>query len=127
MLARPERCPAARLAVAVCRSSLTGDQTGGERSQEVVMSTPISGQRPAVVPRRRHVRTRTLLAIAVVAAAALAITVVLVVAISGGSNTTANSSGPISQDASAATACGVHYWGGTLVKGPPCANSGPSR
>jgi hypothetical protein len=91
------------------------------------MSTPISGQGPAVVPRRRHVRMRTLLAIAVAAAVALAITVVLVVATSGGSDTTANSSAPISQDAKAATACGVHYWGGTLVKGPPCRNSKSSR
>jgi hypothetical protein len=89
------------------------------------MSTPISGQGPTVVRRSHYVRT--LLAIAVAAAAAIAITVVLVVAISGGSDTTANSSAPISQDANAATACGVHYWGGTLVKGPPCANSGPSR
>ena len=91
------------------------------------MSTPISGQGPAVVPRRRHVRMRTLFALAVAAAAALAVTVVLVVGISGGSNTAANSSAPFSQDADAATACGVHYWGSTLVKGPPCANSGSRR
>jgi hypothetical protein len=88
------------------------------------MSTPISGQGPAVAHRSRHVRM--VLAIAVAAAAAIAITLVLVVA-SGGGNTAANSSAPISQDSDAATACGVYYWGSTLVKGPPCANSGSRR
>jgi hypothetical protein len=83
------------------------------------------------------VRVRTLLAIAVAGAAALAITLVLVVAISGGNSTVANSSaGPSIQhrdgsnaypDASAAKACGVHYWGSTLVKSAPCPNSNSSR
>jgi hypothetical protein len=72
------------------------------------------------------VRTRTLLAITVAAAATIAIALVLVIAISGGSDTVANSSaGP--QDRDASTACGVHYWGSTLVKGPPCRNSKSSR
>jgi hypothetical protein len=92
------------------------------------MSTPISGQGPAVVLRSRYLHMRTLLAIAVAAAAALAITLVLVVAISGGSDTVANSSpAPSIQDQDASTACGVHYWGSTLVKGAPCPNSGSSR
>jgi hypothetical protein len=88
------------------------------------MSTPISGQGPAVAHRSRQVRM--VLAIAVAAAAAIAITLALVVAISGGSDTVANSSaGP--QDRDASTACGVHYWGSTLVQGPPCRNRGSSR
>jgi hypothetical protein len=99
------------------------------------MSTPISGQAPAVVLRSRYVRMRTLLAIAVAATAALAITLVLVVAISGGNSTVADSSAaPSIQNGAASeayrdasTACGVHYWGGTLVQGPPCPDSGTSR
>jgi hypothetical protein len=81
------------------------------------------------------VRVRTLLAIAIAGAAALAITLVLVIAISDGSSTTANSSAaPNTQNGAASnayrdasTACGVHYWGSTLVKGPPCPTSGTSR
>ena len=99
------------------------------------MSTPISGQGPAVVLRSRYVRMRTLLAIAIAATAALAITLVLVIAISDGNSTVANSSAaPSVQNGAASkayrdasTACGVHYWGSTLVKGPPCPNSGTSR
>lgn len=88
------------------------------------MSTPISGQGPAVVLRSHYVRMRTLVAISLAAAAALAITLVLVVSISGGSNSVDNSSAaPSVKSTDASTACGVHYWGSTLVKGQPCTGN----
>jgi len=86
------------------------------------MSTSISGQGPAVVPRSKYEHMRTLLALALAAAAALAIALVLVIAISGGSDTVTKSSAAPSTHGPSLdhSACGMHYAGSTLVQGPPC-------